>query len=145
MEKLANCDKKYEDEIGFGYMIVSDPQFIKTYQSNIREGWKFLDKSMKIPPTILINNYLQDSTCIEIKRPIYPKCKKEVLHCYLCEDKVADSVQEKIKFMEIKCDCTIMYSHTKCANNFILKYSMCDVCKKYYDIIPHCSTLRSIL
>ena len=144
-QKISTCDQKYKDEINFGYMIISDPQVIKVYQSKLKEGWKYLDKYMKISPTILINNYVHDSKSIELKKPVYEKKKPGILHCYLCDSSLAESVLQKIKFMSIKCNCNMMYCHTKCGNKFIMKYSNCDVCKKYYDINQHCSSLRAIL
>ena len=144
-DKLDRMDKKYHDEIHLGYILVSDPQFVKSVESNLKEGWKYLDKSMKISPTIVINNYIDGADSIEIQRPHYAHRKAGKLHCYLCEKALAESVVQKIKFMEIKCNCNDMYVHSKCADNFIMKYSMCDVCKKYYDITPHCSSLRDIL
>jgi len=144
-EKLRVLDPKYHDEVHFGYFLVSDPQFAKTIKSNIKEGWKYLEKSMKIPPTILINNYIHGASNIDIKRPHYKEKKSGKLHCYLCEDALAESVIDKIKFMEIKCNCNTMVVHTSCANDFIMKYSQCDICKKYYDVNQHCSSLRDIL
>lgn len=145
IQKITSCDKKYKDEINFGYIIVSDPQVIKAYQAKVQEGWKHLEKCMKIPPTILINNFVNESKNLELVRPVHKHKKAGVLHCYLCEVPLTDNILHKIKFMEIRCNCNNMFSHTKCGNDFIMKYTKCDVCKKYYDITPHCSSLRAIL
>ena len=144
-EKLKVLDPKYHDEVHFGYFLVSDPQFSKTIEANTKEGWKYLDKSMKIPPTILINNYIHNAKHIELKSPMYQEQKPGKLHCYLCEDALATNILQKTKFMKIKCNCNSMIVHINCANKFIMKYSSCDLCKKYYDITPHCSSLRDIL
>ena len=144
-QKLKVLDKKYHDEVHFGYFLVSDPQFSKSIEANTKEGWKYLDNSMKIPPTILINNFINDAKSIELKKPKYKEKKVCKLHCYLCENALANSVVQKIKFMKIRCNCNTMVVHMNCANNFIMEYSSCDLCKTYYDITPHCSTLRDIL
>lgn len=143
--KLKICNKKYKDEMTLGYLIISDPIVINAYQKNTKEGWRFLQKCMKIPPNILINNYMDSSESMTLKRPVYNVKKQGKLHCYLCDNQLADSMLQTIKFMAIECDCQTMFCHTKCGNDFIMKYSSCDVCKKYYDVKPHCSSLRAIL
>ena len=44
---IAEIEDK--DEIHLGYMIVSDPQFIKTFQGGYQEGWKYLKTKITLP------------------------------------------------------------------------------------------------
>ena len=137
---------KDKDEIHFGYMIISDPQFIQTFQGKFQEGWKYLKKSMEIPPTILIDKCIDKyNTHISIKQPLYHKRKKKKIHCFLCPDELCTNLCEKIKILEIKCSCQKMYTHIECGNTFIIKNAMCSQCKEYYDVNQYCSSLRSIL
>ena len=140
---LQAADK---DEIHFGYMLISDPQFIQTFQGSFQEGWKYLKKSMKIPPTILLESCID--TCknhLSLQLPTYKKRKKKQIHCFLCPEHLCDSMCDKIKFLEIKCSCKKMYTHINCGNNFIINNALCTQCKQYYDVNQYCSSLRSIL
>ena len=139
-------EAKDKDEIHFGYMIISDPQFIQTYHGSFQEGWKYLKKSMEIPPTLLIDNFIDKShNHITLKCPSYKIREKKKIHCFLCPDELSNKITKTIKFLEIKCSCNKMYTHIQCGNDFIIKNAMCPYCKQYYDVNQYCSSLRSIL
>lgn len=139
-------EAKDEDEIHFGYMIISDPQFIQSFQGTFQEGWKYLKNSMEIPPNLLINNCIDNSTKhISLRHPTYTIRKKRKIHCFLCPKELSNNLCDKIKFLEIKCSCKKMYTHIDCGNDFIIKNGMCTQCKQYYDVNQYCSSLRSIL
>lgn len=142
--KLQYANDK--DEVDFGYMIISDPQFLQSFKGKYQEGWKYLKNSMEIPPTLLIDNFIGKSNChICIEPPSYKLREKKKIHCYLCPEQLSRSMNEKIKFLKIKCSCNTMYTHIKCGNDFIIKNGMCDVCKQYYDVNQYCSSLASTL
>lgn len=143
---LKNIDGNDNKDIDLEYMIISDPQFLTCIKNNCVESWKYLKKSMKIPPTLLIDSFISKTNKhIDLIQPTYQRRKKNKIHCYFCPEKLCDNMEDKIKFLEIKCSCNKIYTHIKCGNDFILKNAQCDVCKEYYDVNQYCSSLRSIL
>lgn len=143
-KKLKNSEDK--DEVHFGYMIISDPQFIQSVKGSYQEGWKYLKKSMEIVPDLLIDQcILASDKHITLETPIYKLRAKSKISCYLCPKQLGKNMVEKIKFLQIKCSCNTMYTHIQCGNDFIIKNAMCDICKEYYDVNQYCESLRSTL
>jgi hypothetical protein len=135
---------KYKKEMDCLYDWVKTREFSTAMDDNSKESWLWLKSSMVSPPLKIINKYADLSTykhCIEGNQLRYRK--PEAPSCRLCNEKLANNINDISKFSLIICECDKLWCHVNCADKYCLDYPQCSICKQYFILSPCCSSIRS--
>jgi hypothetical protein len=143
--KLKNgSPEEISDELDHVYTWMQNKNFTTALGANAANQWAWVKKSMIYPPEQIISKWEEESTCnIEIVRHKLIHTASKTPSCNLCRKQLAKSIQSKIKFAMIGCECGSKWCHQSCANDFIMEIGMCCVCKKYFNLSLLNTTLRS--
>lgn len=137
---------KYKKEMDCIYDWVKTKEFCSAMDHNTKESWLWLKKSIMNPPLKVIHKYASEAKeSTDIWRPKLSIRKPEVPCCRLCNTKLADNILQKVKFSIIICKCDTLWCHTKCAEEYCLKFPSCSTCKQYFILSPCCSNIQSKL
>lgn len=144
--KLLNrVPEKYKPEIEQLYEWVTDNDFIHAFENNTKEQWEFCNRSMDNAPKLYIDRHKEEAKHEESLTVCYPKATTNVPRCRLCEEKLTDSIEYKIKHVVVSCTCGRMYCHKKCADDYLLKEPQCYVCKNYFIYDAKNSALKATI
>jgi hypothetical protein len=135
---------KYAKEMNCIYDWIKTREFCSAMDHNTKESWLWLRTSVIHPPLKVIDKYVHETDkCIVLHQ-------KELVHrhavnpsCRLCNKELAKSILEKIKFSIIICKCDKLWCHTPCAEDYIMKFPQCNMCKQYFILSPCCSSIQS--
>jgi hypothetical protein len=110
---------------------------------NTSNQWSFVERAMLYPPVKVIQSFQTQCEALTIKRIPLKHRRLKVLNCNLCQNQLAGSIQEKIKYATILCRCGTRWCHQECANNSIITNGQCGRCKEYYALNLWNTSLRS--
>lgn len=138
--------QKYKKEMDCIYDWVKTREFCSAMDNNTKESWSWLKSSMVHPPLQIIHKYEKETEKRNvIEAPKLISREPQVPQCRLCKDKLANNIIEKIKFSMIICKCDMLWTHNNCAEEYVLKYPKCTICKEYFILSPCCSSIQSKL
>ena len=153
---LDSCEKHYEHhlklrdkhadlhaELNHLYKWMSDKNFVDALRLNTSNQWCWVGKAMLFPPVKIIESFETKCEALTIDRIPLKRRRRRGLICNLCQNKLAESIQEKIKYATIQCRCGTRWCHQECANNSIIMNGQCGRCKEYYALNLLNTTLRS--
>jgi hypothetical protein len=138
--------KEYHNDLSCAYDWIKTQNFRMAMDHNSVEAWKWLSTSMINPPIKLIEKYSNEANeRVSIEPQVMPLVPVKAPCCRLCNEPLAKTIYEKVKFSVILCKCDKQWCHPKCADAHVLQSGQCSLCKEYFILSPYCSTLRSTI
>lgn len=133
LEKMLPEKKK---ELEYAYKWMSNRNFLDAVSSDSPTQYDYACKTMLHPPQKLLKSLKKNSSNPQIQlvtpslnftQPTTPKCN-------LCEEKLADTIRDKINYSVVKCNCGQQWCHVKCTEKLLMNRPQCMLCKKYFTL-----------
>ena len=129
---LKRVPPEYKAEVDQIYEWMTNDIFLEALRSQTIEQWYFCKRAMTNPPLMFIEDQILKCRHVEYNAPKYPTPHVNKPKCHLCNEELAESVVDKIKFSSLSCSCGTLFCHTKCGEKYMAKTPSCYMCKHYY-------------
>ena len=130
-------------ELDWAYEWIKDRSFMKAIDASTKESWLWLKTAMLHPPHKVIDQFADACQSLPpMQSHIVPLHPLQKPCCSICDEPLAESINEKIKFCTMLCNCGEKLVHPSCAEAYV---DQCYLCRQYFIQTPLLATVRSTL